>query len=196
MSSQLELERLKNTYYYCLTSDDAQPPNDEIGLFDYVIPPFPLMEHNSASRCIFTLTGCVIGDQIANQQIGQTSYFSLDIQGLGLSGNNYNSTNAPAGMPGVLRQSNRYFIPNQMEEFSSVSTGPVGAPNAGEIFNNVPVQRLSGTFDLNNPYNLICSNPVGKPISFRIFNDVGAQIGANAQMNTIIRFHIEVVPDS
>lgn len=196
MSVQLEADRIRNTYYYTLASDDGEP-FDDIGHFSFNIPPFPYPEHNNAQRAIFTLKGCMIGDQLINQQIGQTSFFSLEINGLGLNAQNYNSTNAAGGIGLIqLFPTNRYLIPNIYEEFSSVSTGQVGAPNAGEITDNVPIQRLTGNIDMTNPYKILCSNPVGKEIVFKIFNDNGAEIGANGNLNTIVSFAIELIPDS
>lgn len=196
MSAQLEMDRIKNTYYYTITSDDGEG-RDDIGDFDIQIPPFPQQEHNSATKCIFTLQGLAIGDQVLGQNIGATAYLSVEINGLGLQANNYNSTNGvvAGGLP-ELRQTNRFLIPNIYEEFDSVSTAPAGAPNVGEIFNNVPTQRLTGNFDLTNPYVLICSNPVGKQINIKVFEDDGTPLGANANLNTIIRFKIELIPDS
>jgi hypothetical protein len=202
MSVQLEADRIRNTYYYALTSDQGEIGNNDIGAFSFNLPPFPYPEHNSAQRCIFTLQGFVIGDQVANQQIGQTTYFSLDINGMGLSAQNYNSTsNFPAivANPALnlgLTPSNRFLIPNIFEEFSSTSTAPLGAPNAGDIYNNVPIQRITGSYELVSPYVLLCSNPVGKNIICAVFNDQGVQIGANPNMNSILRFKIELIPDS
>ena len=55
---------------------------------------------------------------------------------------------------------------------------------------------MTGSFDLTNPYVLLCSNPVGKQIQFKVFNDAGNQIGANGNLNSIVRFKIELIPDS
>lgn len=193
MSAQLEMDRIRNTYYYQITSDDGEG-RDNIGDFDIQIPPFPQQEHNSASRCIFTLQGLAVGDQVAGQQVGATSFLSVEINGLGIQPNNYNSTNAvvPGGLP-ELRQSNRYLIPNVYEEFDSVSTVRGGG---GAVTDNVPIQRLTGSFDLTNPYVLLCSNPVGKQLNVKLFLDDGDPVGGNANLNTIIRFKIEVIPDS
>ena len=192
MSVQLEAERIRNTYHYALTSDDAEG-RDDIGEFDFLIPPYPYPEHNSAQRCIFTLEGFVIGDQIINQQIGATSYLSLEISGLGISGQNYNSTNDVAGAGFTfLKSSNRFLIPNVYEEFSSTTTNTANLT----IETTNPIQRMTGSFDLTNPYVLLCSNPVGKQIQFKVFNDAGNQIGANGNLNSIVRFKIELIPDS
>jgi hypothetical protein len=176
MSVQLEADRIRNTYYYALTSDqgDAEGNND-IGSFSFNLPPFPYPEHNSAQRCIFTLQGFVIGDQVINQQIGQTSYFSLEINGLGLSAQNYNSTsNFPAGAGNLhlgLKSSNRFLIPNVYEEYSSTTTNTAN----GTIETTNPIQRITGSFDLTNPYVLLCSNPVGKQIQSVLFSTMPRQ---------------------
>jgi len=192
MSVQLEADRIRNTYYYTLASDDGEP-FDDIGDFTFSIPPFPYPEHNSAQRAIFTLKGCMIGDQVINQQVGQTSFFSVEINGLGLNAQNYNSTNAAGGIGLIqLLPTNRYLIPNVYEEFSSTSTNTANAT----IETTVPIQRLTGNIDLTNPYKILCSNPVGKEVHFKIFNDAGAEIGPNGNLNTIISFSIELIPDS
>ena len=190
MSSQLELERITNTYYYAVTSDDGES-RTEIGDFDITIPPFPQQLHNSASRCIFTLLGVGIGDQLAGQLVGLTSFISIDIAGLGLNANNYNSD--AGGVVVGMRQTNRLLIPNTEEEFSAITTIRGGG---GAISDTVPVQGLTGDLDMTNPYVLVCSNPVGKTASFKLFNAGGAQIPANANLNTIVRFKIEIVPDN
>jgi hypothetical protein len=198
MSVQLEADRIRNTYYYALTSDQGDAGNNDIGSFSFNLPPFPYPEHNSAQRCIFTLQGFVIGDQVLNQQVGQTSYFSVEINGLGLSAQNYNSTSnfpAIAGNPAVhlgIKTSNRFLIPNVYEEFSSNTINTADAT----IETTTPIQRITGIFDLNNPYVLLCSNPVGRDIVCAVFNDQGVQLGANGNMNSILRFKIELIPDS
>ena len=189
MSAQLELERTMNTYYYSITSDDGES-SDNIGDFDITIPPFPQQLHNSASRCIFTLLGVGIGDQVAGQLVGLTPFISVDIGGLGLNANNYNS-DARVADDGI-RQTNRFLIPNTEEEFSAITTIRGG----GAISDTVPVQGLTGDLDMTNPYTVICSNPVGKTASFRLFNAGGGQIPVNANLNTIVRFKIEIVPDN
>ena len=214
MSSLLEMERLRNTYYYTLTSADGEN-FDDIGNFDFQIPTLPQQEHNSAARCIFTLQGFVIGDQVAGQAVGITAYLSLEVNGIGLSGNNYNSTNAIAGGNITLRQSNRFLIPNIYEEFDSITattnttqanststnsadavviTTVNGATTNG-VGTTTPVQRLTGAWDLTNPYELLCSNPVGKNIHLKVFLDDGTACPANVNLNTIIRFKIEIIPN-
>ena len=193
MSAQLELERITNTYYYAVTSDDGES-RTEIGEFDITIPPFPQQLHNSASRCIFTLLGVGIGDQVALQLVGLTPFISIDIAGLGLNANNYNSEARVGGAVQVprLRQTNRLLIPNTEEEFATISSNPAGAVQT----NNIPVQGLTGDLDMTNPYVMVCSNPVGKSLSFKVFNAGGGQIPANVNLNTIVRFKIEIVPDN
>ena len=191
MSAQLEMDMIRNTYYYSLSSDDGEN-YDEIGHFDFQIPPFPQQEHNSASRCILTLQGLAVGDQVAGQAVGATAFLSVEINGLGLSANNYNSTNAIIGGNIRLTQSNRYLIPNVYEEFDSTTTNNADAT----VETTVPIQRLTGSFDLTNPYVLLCSNPVGKHIDIKLFLDDGTLLPNNANLNTILRFKIEVVPDS
>ena len=194
MSAQLELERITNTYYYAFTSDDGES-RTSIGDFDITIPPFPQQLHNSASRCIFTLLGVGIGDQVAGQLVGLTPFISIDIAGLGLNANNYNSEARVGGAVQVprLRQTNRLLIPNTEEEFSAITTIRGGG---GAISDTVPVQGLTGDLDMTNPYVMICSNPVGKSLSFKVFNAGGGQIPANVNLNTIVRFKIEIVPDN
>ena len=183
-----EYERLSNTYYYQITSEDAGAV-DEIGNFVYTFPPFPYPEHNDSQRAIFTLQGCVIGDQVVGQQLGQTSYFSLSIEGLGLRGQSYN-TGMPSGPDGVLpRNTNSFLIPNVYDEPIVVDNNGAGA------ITYTPVQTMAGSYDLSNPIELVCGNPVGKTINFKLFDNAGAPVADNANFNTIVRFRIELIPN-
>tara|TARA_R110002012_G_scaffold24851_1_gene82589 strand:- start:2476 stop:3069 length:594 start_codon:yes stop_codon:yes gene_type:complete len=197
MSAQLEMERLRNTYHYQVTSDDGEGRN-EIGDFDFQFPSFPLPAHNTASRAIFTLLGCAVGDQVAGQAVGQVQLFSLGVEGLGMGGNNYNSTNfAPGGATNFLRNSNRFLIPNIYEEYDSAAVTTVrGAGGAVSDTVTTPVQRVTGNFQLTNPVSVVCSNPSGNSVNFKLFLDDGTQVPNNANLNTIVLFRIEIVPDS
>jgi len=197
MSAQLELERVRNTYYYQVTSDDGEG-RDDIGDFEFQFPAYPLSAHNQSQRAIFTLLGVVVGDQVAAAQIGQVALFSLEVGGLGMMGQSYNSTNfAVGGAANFLRNTNRFMVPNVYEEYDSESTTTVrGAGGAVSDTVSEPVQRLSGNFELNNPYSVVCSNPSGLTVNFKLFLDDGNQVPANAALNTIVLFKIEIVPDS
>jgi len=184
-----EYERLSNTYYYQITSEDALPNIDEIGNFVYTFPPFPYPEHNESQRAIFTLQGCIIGDQVVGQQLGQTTYFSLSIEGLGLRGQSYN-TGMPSGPDGVIpRNTNSFLIPNVYDEPIVVDNNGAGA------ITYTPVQTMAGSYDLSNPIELVCGNPVGNTINFKLFDNVGALVADNVNFNTIVRFKIELIPN-
>jgi len=188
MSALLEYERLMNTYYYSLTSQNGNP-RDEIGDFVFTIPPFPQKKHNESQRAIFKLRGCVIADQIIAQQVGQTSFFSLEVSGLNGLNNNYNSTNAGGVAGQLMNNSNRFMIPNVYDVGNS-QTGPIGAPAVDET---IQLATITGSFDLTNSYAFACGNPVGQTLSFKVFSDAGAQIGANVFLNTIVMFSIELI---
>ena len=144
---------------------------------------------NDYQRAIFTLQGCVIGDQVVGQQLGQTSYFSLSIEGLGLRGQSYN-TGMPSGPDGVLpRNTNSFLIPNVYDEPIVVDNNGAGA------ITYTPVQTMAGSYDLSNPIELVCGNPVGKTINFKLFDNAGAPVADNANFNTIVRFRIELIPN-
>jgi len=201
MSAELEYNRVRNTYYYQLSSKQGQLRAEAFD-FNFHIPPFRYKEHNDSDRCIFTLQGVVCGDQIVGQQIGQSSYFTLQIDGIGLIGQNFNTTVSQVGGAGAnarqmdtteMNGTNSFLIPNTMEQYDSTSTAVAG-PNVGDIFNNVVAQHLTGTFDLKNPYVLICSNPVGKTINFRIRSQLGQFLADNVNIQTIVRFKIEIIP--
>ena len=188
MSAQLEYERLMNTYYYSLTSQNGDPRN-EIGDFSITIPPFPQKKHNESQRAIFKLYGVVIGDQIVAQQVGQTAYFSIEVSGLNGLNNNYNSTNAGGVAGQLMTTSNRFLIPNLYDAPDS-QDGPIGGALANQT---TMLNKVSGAYDMSNQYCFACGNPVGQTLSFKIFNAVGAQIGANANLNTIVQFSIELI---
>lgn len=192
MSAELEYERVRNTYYYDITSKRGNAGFNDLGEFSYSLPPFAYPEHNDSQRAIFTLTGCAVADQVLNQQLGASAYFTLDMSGLGGS-KIYNATlPAPADGSFVgLRQSSSFMIPNVYDEFSSLSTNTADAV----IITTVPVQRLSGSLDLSNPYVLNIGNPVGSDIIFKLRNELGVLIGNNANLNTVIKFKIELIPN-
>ena len=188
MSAELEYQRLRNTYYYEITSDEGYLKRD-IGDFDFLIPPYPLVEHNNSQRAIFTLVGCVLGDQVAGQQLGQTTHFSLEINGLGGMSNNYNTTSAGGVAGQMVMMDKQFMIPNLFDEFSSTGT------NNGDAVTvtTVPIQRISGAFDLTNPYKLVVGNPSGQILRFILRNSAGALLGANGALRTIVRFQIEIL---
>ena len=196
MSAELEYERIRNTYYYSVTSDEGEGQDDIFG-FEFQFPPFPFPEHNESQRAIFTLLGMAVGDQSLGQQLGATSFLSLEVAGVGLKGQNYNSTNPlPAGGGHALRNTNRFMVPNIMEGLDIVGVTTVrGAGGAVSDTASVPVQRMSGNLDLNTPLSVLCGNPSGTTAMFKVFGDDGALIGANGNLNTIVRFSIELIPN-
>ena len=206
MSGELEYERIRNTYHYQVTSDDGEAGMDETENFGFTIPPFPYPEHNDSQRAIFTLKGFVVGDQAVGTQIGATSYLSLEILGL-LRPNSYNTTMPDFDVTG-MRNTTTYLIPNVYEVFdtttattNSVGTGvQVGAQNIvtttiNGVVTTTAIQRLTGSFDLSNPYKMICSNPVGTHIAFKVRSDAGALIPQIAGANTIVLFDVELIPN-
>lgn len=188
MSAQLEYERLINTYYYSIASQNGDP-RDEIGDFSITIPPFPQKKHNESQRAIFKLYGVVIGDQLLAQQVGQTPFFTLEISGLAGLNNNYNSTNAGGVVGQLMTTSNRFIIPN-LYDMPDSQDGPIGGALANQT---TMINKITGAFDMSNSYSFACGNPVGQSLSFRIYNDAGAQIGANANLNTMVQFSIELI---
>ena len=206
MSGELEYERIRNTYHYQVTSDDGEAGMDETENFGFTIPPFPYPEHNDAQRAIFTLKGFVVGDQAVGTQIGATSYLSLEILGL-LRPNSYNTTMPDFDVTG-MRNTTTYLIPNVYEVFdtttattNSVGTGVQAAANntvtttINGVVTTTAIQRLTGAYDLSNPYKMICSNPVGTHIAFKVRSDAGALIPQIAGANTVVLFDIELIPN-
>ena len=206
MSAELEYERIRNTYHFQITSDDGEANMDETERFGFTIPSFPYPEHNDSQRAIFTLKGMVVGDQTIGTQIGATAYLSLEIQGL-LRPNSYNTTMPDFDITG-MRNTTTYLIPNLYEVFdtmtattNSVGTGvQAGSANTvtttvNGIVTTTAIQRLTGSYDLSNPYKMICSNPVGTHLTFKVRSDAGALIPAIAGANTVVLFDIELIPN-
>ena len=208
MSGELEYERIRNTYHYQVTSDDGEAGLDSVENFGFIVPPFAYPEHNDSQRAIFTLKGMVVGDQAAGAQIGAIAYLTLEIQGI-LRPNSYNTAMPDFDLTG-MRPSTNYLIPNVYEEFDSITattntTATQAVDSAGVtpgllttvngVVTTTPIQRLTGSYDLSNPYKMVCSNPVGTTLIFKVRNDAGNILPAIGAANTIVLFDIELIPN-
>ena len=192
---QQEYDRLRNTYYYSVESAEGQGDEDEIGRFTFIIPPFPYPEHQGSQRCIFTLTDFYIIGQTDEQRKTQTgeptvaggediSGFYLKIQGIGLRNQDFST--ALAGGPQLVG-TNIFTIPNTFAQVNVLNAGNTAVTNPD-------AKALAGAGGLNEAR--VCSNPVGTNAIFEIFSiDTGVKLTDNANLNTLVKFSIEVVPE-
>jgi len=132
MSKELaeKVSRLRNTYHYTIESDQGSP-DDEIGDFEILIPPFPYPEHQGSQLAIFTLESFHITGQNATQRVPAVGYdtsgFYVILGGLGLRGQSFLNTKAK-----TLKPQRAFFVPNTYGD---------GAIATSNIYNRLSVER-------------------------------------------------------
>lgn len=184
MSSELReyVNRIRYTRSYTFESGCGATGNGinaSIGNFDMRIDntPFPQME--SGKRAIFHLKSFYVQDQtVAQRASGGAADFSgffLQISGLGMEQSN-NTTARACGK----NRGNQFYIPNEFGQ----------ADNA----NSNTYQVLSGGEYKGSP--ILCSNPLGTLLNIQVFpTNTAVRLPANANLESIITFTIELIPD-
>ena len=185
MSSELReyVNRIRYTRSYTFESGcgaTGNGINDEIGNFDMLIDntPFPQME--SGQRAIFHLKSFYVQEQTVAQRAsgGAIDYsgFFLQITGLGMEQSN-NTTARACGR----NRGNQFYIPNEFGQ----------ADNA----NSNTYQVLSGGEYKGSP--ILCSNPMGTMLNIKVYpSDTVNQLPDNVNLQSVIHFTIELIPDS
>lgn len=170
-------ERVRNTYYYTIESDQGNP-EDDLGDFEITIPPFPYPEHQGSQLGILKITGFHILGQTDTQRIPASGYdtsgFYVIISGVGLRGQSFMNTKSAS-----LRQQRAFFVPNLYG---------TGSTSKATTYN-----RISGSNELNQV--VLCSNPAGTSLRVEVLDiDTGNKIVDNAVLQSVIEFSIELVP--
>tara|TARA_R110000737_G_scaffold129543_2_gene161806 strand:- start:294 stop:863 length:570 start_codon:yes stop_codon:yes gene_type:complete len=170
-------ERIRNTYYYTIESDQGDPA-DDLGDFQIIIPPFPYPEHQGSQMGILKITGFHITGQTDAQRVPAVGYdtsgFYVIMSGIGLRGQTFLNTKSSS-----LRAQRTFFVPN---------TYGTGSTSKSTTYN-----RLSGSSDLSQV--VMCSNPAGTSIRVEVIDiDTGVKVVENANLQSIIEFSIELVP--
>lgn len=179
----LEYRKLRNTYQYTILSDcgdDSNGRRSDAGDFDFLINPFPFPDHNSSSRAIFKLCsfyvikqGTTDGDRLTGDLDVDSSGFSVEINGLGI-------TNMNSQVRGCeLTNKPNFTIINKYSQIF------VAADNTS------PLQRVSGDEYYGEP--VLCSNPVGSLINVKVFDlDDNLQIDTGI-FKSVMTFSIEIL---
>lgn len=182
--TQTYYDRIRNTYHYTICSRNCPNGQDDVGNFQFTIPPFPYPEHQGSQIGIFCLKelyvggqGSVAGDRASASVDNDPSGFYVGITGLGIRPQNFTNfgTAGSSGEP-------------SSRQFFTVLNENGGAKNAdSEIY-----ERVSGgkAMDLEIPV----SNPAGTSVRCQVLDmdDTGEVAGAN--LYSILHFTIELIP--
>ena len=195
MSLLDKYQRVLNTYEYSIQSsqgiDRDDGSGDGIGDFQILIPPFPYPTHQQSKVAIFTLQSFHFISQSATQYVSgganglpassdyDISSFYVEVNGIGIRPQNYTS-----GKSLSLRGCKNFLVVNTIGGVHRASGG-----GAGSISEHVSAGGDCGV-------ESICSNPVGSTLRIKVFSgDTGDLIADNANLDSIIRFKIELLPD-
>jgi hypothetical protein len=174
--------RKKNTFRYSIKSSDGNT-KDNSGEFNFQIP--PLNGTNKDSQyCLFRFNSfytmneeCAnAGDRPSNSLQYDIPAFFVEINGLGLSPNNFN-TNLNAR----LRGSNIFFIQNTL-----------GLTNDNGLLGNGDYQVLcGGEYEKSE---VVCSNPSGTSINVIVRDALTDAIIPNSvDIVSVLNFEIELL---
>lgn len=185
MSSELAnyVARLRNTRTFSFDSacgGTGNGINAKLGNFDMLIENRPFPQNVYGSRCIFKLISYYIVEETAEQRASgsidvDTSLFFIQISGLGLE----NSLSTTSRVCGPNSRANHFTIINKFGQ----------ADNQ----NSANYQRVSG--GLYEGPEILCSNPIGTLLNVKVFDIGGDEIGDNEELNAVLNFSIEMIPD-
>ena len=194
--SSKEYDRLRNTYFYTIESAEGLEDDDEISRFSVNIPPFPYPEHQGSQRCIFTLHDFYVIGQDDGERLTQTgepsvaggediSGFHLRVMGIGLRNQDF-STALGGGFQ--LQGTNIFSVFNKFGQVNSLNAGNTAVDNSD-------AKTMAGASDIDE--QRLCSNPAGTTMTCEVVSmDTGVKLAANANLNVLVKFSIEVVPEN
>ena len=189
MSLLDKYQRVLNTYEYSIQSsqgiDRDDGSGDGIGDFQILLPPFPFPTHQQSKLAIFTLQSFHFITQTGTQYVSaganglpassdyDISSFYVEVNGIGLRPQNYTS-----GKSQSLRGCKNFLVVNKYGVLRVVGT----------------TERVSAGGECG--IESICSNPVGSNLRIKVYSgDTGDLIADNSDLDSIIRFKIELLPD-
>jgi hypothetical protein len=185
MSSELRnyVARIRNTRTFSFDSacgDTGNGINAKLGNFDMLVEGRPFPQNVFGSRALFKLISYHIVEETATERASgsidvDTSLFFIQISGLGLE----NSLSTTSRVCGPNGRANHFTIINKF-----------GQADNQNSFN---YQRVSGG-EYEGP-EILCSNPIGTLLNVRVFDIGGDEIVDNTDLNAIIQFSIEMIPD-
>lgn len=179
--------RKKNTINFSVQSAFGEDANDDIGNFEFLIPPAAFSTNQSSQYGLFTLKEFYFISQDADDRVGSfnnavppvpladISGFYVEISGLGLAPQVATITN------GRLR-----VATNQFAVFNEGGIGDLAAAANGYF------KRISG--GQYNGSSVACSNPMGTSIHVKVYSmDDGNLIPANNDLDAVMTFEIEML---
>ena len=184
--SRVDYSKFRNTYHYTISSRNCVTQNDP-GVFQFTIPPFPYPDHQGSQLGIFRLKemyichqGTIAGHRASGNVNHDPSGFYVSFTGVGFRPQNFTNI-GEAGTTDEPLPRSFFFVPN-----------PDGGADNG---NSTIYQRISGgrADDLEVPV----SNPAGTTITVEVRDvDDGLIIPDSATYFTLLHFTIELVPTS
>lgn len=193
MSLLEKYQRIKNTFSYSIQSSSGEERGDNsgdgIGNFQIKIPNVPFPENQKSQLGIFTLESFYFTKQTDTQYISsgdnslpansdyEISGFYVEINGLGLRPQIFTTA-----LNDRLRSNKIFPIMNEYGKRRENDT---------DVFDNNRV--LSGG---KSDKSVICSNPCGTTLQVKVISmDDGEIIQDQTEINSIINFKIELLPD-
>jgi len=187
MSSKELWLKKKNTINFSVQSAFGEEIADDIGNFEFLIPPASYSTNQSSQYGIFTLKEFYFISQDETDRVGDynaavppapvadISGFYVEINGLGLAPQVATITN------GRLRVATN--------QFAIFNTGGIGDLTAAA---NGYFKRISG--GQYNGSSVACSNPMGSVIRVRVYNmDDTSLIANNPRLDAVMTFEIEML---
>tara|TARA_R100000231_G_C5310027_1_gene160127 strand:+ start:464 stop:1045 length:582 start_codon:yes stop_codon:yes gene_type:complete len=179
-----EYLRKKNTLNFSFNSGGGEPKN-EIGNFEFLIPPASYPEHQKSQYGLFTLRSFYIINQTDTERVEYTdangqkcdiSGFYIQINGLGIAPLMSTGTN------GRLRMAT-----NQFPIMNKTAQAYLDGEGTNSYFTGICGGEYTGS-------SIACSNPMGTNISVKVLDMFdGSQIADNVELEAVITFDIELL---
>ena len=177
-----EYLRRANTIRVSVNSADGFT-KDELGEFNFVVPPFPAPTHAGSQYALFKLISFyVIGqdetDRVINDAGQDVSGFYVEVNGLGITPN-LQTTHLNQRLRGT-------------NTFAVVNVNGQAELGQGQGGGNQQFNVVSGGFYHGSA--VACSNPAGTQVEVKVFTlDDGTLVADNARLTAVLDFEIEIL---
>jgi len=178
-----EYLRKKNTLSFSVNSGDGTPKN-EIGNFEFLIPPASYPEHQKSQYGLFKLKSYYIINQTKTDRVKYTangidndiSGFYVQISGMGIAPLIATATNERLRM-----------ATNQFPIFNKTALADLTGEETNSYFTGICGGEYNGD-------SVACSNPMGTQVSVKVFNMFdGTPITDNVELEAVLTFDIELL---
>lgn len=197
MSLLEKYQRINNTYSYSFQSSqgltkgdqDGTDHGDQIGDFQFEIPPFPFPTNQQSKLAIFTLESFYFTSQTETAYVSsgatglpsETDYdisnFFVEVNGIGVKPHLF-TTGKSSNLRGnkIFHIVNEYGSRRKADDDSHISS------------------RVNSGGECNK--SIVCSNPSGCLVNVKVYSgDSGGLIADQDLLDSVINFKIEVLPD-